>query len=138
MKKFEFFDHTGDEGLIVYGRSIEDLFKNAAEGFFEVLTIPKKVKARSPRSIAFYANGYEELLIAWLNEFLYLFDTDSLLFSRYDIRELDDHHLSADVWGERYDEKKHPIRRIIKAVTYHQLSVEEHNGRWEARVVFDL
>lgn len=138
MKKFEFFDHTGDEGVMVFGKSIGELFQNAAESFFEVLTDAKVVQPVHVRKISLAADDYDDLLVSWLNELLYFFDTELFLGSRYEIRKLSRDHLSADVWGERYDEHRHRIRRVIKAVTYHQLSVRECQGRWEARVVFDL
>jgi SHS2 domain-containing protein len=46
--------------------------------------------------------------------------------------------LLATVHGEPLDPSRHPIDTEIKAVTYHQIAVEQTNGRWQTRVIFDL
>jgi SHS2 domain-containing protein len=46
--------------------------------------------------------------------------------------------LEATVWGEKYEEGRHPIKTLIKAVTFHQLQIEEENGNWKAQLIFDL
>ena len=138
MKKFEFFEHTGDTGVTVFGASSTELFTHAAEALCMVFIDPRLVQSVTSKQIAVEAENYEELLVAWLNELLYIFETESLLLCRYDIEQLDDRHVTARVWGEWYEEERHPINRVIKAVTYHQLSVTEHDGQWEARIIFDL
>ena len=138
MKKYRFIDHTGDVGVVVEGGTLEELFQHAAESFFYVITEPENIEGVASRKVSLYAAGQEELLVDWLNEFLYLFDTQGLLFGRFDIERLDEHRLEAIVWGEEYDKKKHPIKTTIKAVTFHQLRIEKKNGGWRAQIIFDL
>ncbi len=40
--------------------------------------------------------------------------------------------------GESRDDAKHPPRIVVKAATFHQLRIGEHNGRWEAEVYLDV
>lgn len=138
MRPFRFIDHTGDEGAIVYGATVSELFQNAAESFWSVLTDPTSVRAVESHRIVVVGEGYEELLVSWLNELLYLFETTLLIGCRHDVEELNPHHLQAVVWGETYQEERHPLGRIIKAVTHHQLYVQEREGIWEAQIIFDL
>ena len=138
MDKFKFIDHTGDLGMVVFGKNSRELFVHAAEGFFYILTNPKKVRSRSTCEISLEATGMEELLVAWLNEFVYLFDTRRLLFSRFQVLALDDLSMKAVAQGEPYEEGRHPIKRTIKEATYHQLRIREEGGTWEAQVIFDL
>ena len=135
---FEELEHTADLALKVHGHSLKEVFINAACGLFSLMADLESLSPSVSREVYLEAPDRESLLVDWLNELLYFFDTELFLGSRYEIRELSRDHLSADVWGERYDEHRHRIRRVIKAVTYHQLSVRECQGRWEARVVFDL
>ena len=137
-KKFRFIDHTADVGVVVYGKSLAELFQNAAESFFSVLIELKKIQEEESRSFSLDAPGLEELLVSWLNEFLFLFETQGLLFSRFAITNLSNTHLEATAWGERYVEGKHPIKRVIKAVTFHQLKIFEKNGHWQTQIIFDL
>ena len=138
LKPFEFIEHTGDLGVLVYGNGLPELFGNAAEAFFEVITDPEKVLERESRSIFLDSNDLEELLVAWLSEFLYLFDTNNLLFRRFSVHKVKKCTIEATAWGEVYDGERHPIKTVIKAVTFHQIQVREEKGIWKARVIFDL
>ena len=138
VKKYRFLDHTGDEAVEIYGGSMAELFQNAAEAFTEVLTDSSAVQPVETRAVELVAAGEDELLIAWLNELLYLFEIELFLPGHCDIGDIDGFHLKGVVWGEKHDQERHPIRRVIKAVTYHQASVSEENGCWKGRVVFDL
>jgi len=136
--KYHFINHTGDVGVVVYGKSLKELFQHAAESFFQILTEPENILGVDSRNISIQAGGLEELLVNWLNEFIYLFDTQSLLFRRFEIEQLNNHHLEAKAWGEKYVEGKHPIKTAIKAVTFHQLLVQKENDNWKTQIIFDL
>lgn len=138
MRRFRYIDHTADAGIQVYGRDRAELFRHAAEGFFHILTDPNKIVETESREISLEAGDLEELLVRWLSEFLFLFDTEGLLFRRFDLGLLNDHHLQAEARGEPYDEGRHPIKTPIKAVTYHRLRVRREGGVWKAEVIFDL
>jgi SHS2 domain-containing protein len=137
-KKFRFIDHTADIGVVVFGESLPELFQHAAQSFFSVVTEPKTIHEVETHSFSLDAPGLEELLVSWLNEFLYLFETQGLLFSRFEIKNLNQEHLEAIACGEKYTAEKHPIKRIIKAVTFHQLTIQKQRGRWKTQIIFDL
>ncbi len=137
-KGFRFIDHTADIGVVVYGKSLTELFQNAAQSFFSVLIELKNIHEEKSRTFSLDAPGLEELLVSWLNEFLYLFETQGLLFSRFDIKNLSQEHLDATAWGEKYTAEKHPIKRIIKAVTFHNLFIQKQKGMWKTQIIFDL
>ena len=84
------------------------------------------------------ATDLEDLLVRWLSELLYLYDTQRLLCCACTFATLEPTHLVATVAGEPLDPERHPIDTEIKAVTYHQIAVEQVAGRWQARVIFDL
>ena len=77
-------------------------------------------------------------IITWLNELVYLFDIEGLLFKTYDILSVHDHRLEALAHGEIYVEGRHPIKTTVKAATYHQLKIEHLHGVWTTQVIFDL
>jgi SHS2 domain-containing protein len=137
-RKFEFIDHTGDMGVRVFGRSLSALFQHAAEALFHIITDPKTIHEKESRKVSVQAKGPEELLISWLNEFVFLFDTHGWLFRRFEVLGLDQHFIEAIAYGETYEEGRHPIHRVIKEATYHQLRINQGKGGWEAQVIFDL
>ncbi len=123
---------------MVFGETLDALFVHAAEALFHVLTDRRKIRERSGHDFSLGAGGIEELLVVWLGELLFLFETERLLFRRFEIRGLDPLHMEASAWGEEYEEGRHPIKTLIKAVTFHQLRVEQTRGGWRARIILDL
>ena len=136
--RFEFVDHTGDLGVRVSGESLPRLFEQAAEALTFILTDPETIRIKKTRKLLLEAKTDEELLITWLNEFVYLFDTEGLLFKAFEVLSIHDHHLEALAQGEIYMEGRHPIKTAVKAATYHQLKISRHQGVWTAQVIFDL
>lgn len=136
--RFELVDHTGDIGVWVFGESLSQLFEQAAHALTFILTEPETIRLKETRKIQLEAKTDEELLITWLNELVYLFDTKGLLFKTYDVLSVHDHRLEALTQGESYVEGRHPIKTPVKAATYHQLKIENRQGVWTAQVFFDL
>ncbi len=137
-KDYEFFDHTADIGLHLSGNSLEALFANAAKGLAELLVEDSPIQATETRPIALKAPAVEDLLLGWLKELLFWFNTDRFLASacRFDI--LTTTTLQGTVLGERFHPKRHTQGVEVKGVTYHQLTVEPTQTGWEARVIFDI
>jgi SHS2 domain-containing protein len=136
--RFEFVDHTGDLGVRVFGESLPGLFEQAAQALTFILTDPETINLKETRRLLLEAKTDEELLITWLNEFVYLFETKGLLFKTYDVLSVHDHRLEALAQGEIYVEGRHEIKTAVKAATYHQLKIEKHEEVWTAQVIFDL
>ncbi|MFQ5843112.1 MAG: archease [Thermodesulfobacteriota bacterium] len=137
-KKFRLLDHTGDLGILVYGGNVEELFSNAAEAFFDIITDVRRIRESTERIIRVQGPNLEELMVRWLGELLYVHDVDGLLFRSFSIDELLDGSLKARARGEVFDEKRHIMKTGIKAVTYHQIQVRKEKDRWRARIIFDL
>ena len=58
------------------------------------------------------------------------------MFGKFEVT-LTENHLSAHVFGEKYDTKKHQMGAEIKAVTYHMLQVHETDPIF-VQVLFDI
>jgi SHS2 domain-containing protein len=138
MEKFRYIDHTGDLGMEVFGEDLPALFQHAAEGFFDIITDPATIRENEKREIFVRAEGREELLIQWLEEFVFLFDTESLLFKSFQMRSLEEGELHAVGMGEPYDPERHPIKTVVKGATYHQLEIQQIDHMWKAQIIFDL
>jgi len=138
MKKYETFDHTADLGIRIFGRTCEEVFINGAYALFDLLTDLDKVLKAFSYKLRVEAGDREELLIRWLNELLFLFESRGYLFKEFSITHLDQTSLEAAVWGEAFDPSRHERKTEIKAVTYHQVAIREKEGAWEGKVIFDL
>jgi SHS2 domain-containing protein len=138
LRKYEYIDHTGDLGFKAYGTTRQALFSHAAEAFFQALVRIETIQEKEERLIELEAAALDDLMVAWLSELLFLFDTENLLLRRFEITNMKDHGLRATVGGEVMDPTRHAIKTGIKAVTYHQLYVRQRGGVWEAQVILDI
>jgi len=136
--RFRLLAHTADIGLEATAATREELFIRAAEGFKTMVFGAIPVQPAVAQRIEVMAEDLPALLVAWLNEILYLCESADLVPQGFRIEHLDDRHLIATVTGEPFDPARHGVERMAKAVTYHKLLVEERNGGWYARVYVDL
>ncbi len=134
---YKILEHTADVGITAYGTDLQQAFANAARGMFSLIIDAKTVREVLQRKIEVKATGAENLLVNWLNELIYLFDTENLLVKRIKINELDDTHLKAIVYGEKADRNRHHLKTGIKATTYHMLEIKR-NKDYQVRVIFDI
>ena len=138
MKKYETFDHTADLGIRVFGRSCEEIFANAAYALFDQLTDLKRVREKTTLEIPARGADREELLVHWLSELLFLWESKGYLFKNFSFPHFDQTSLKAVGRGEIFDPSRHKIKVEIKAVTYHQVQVREIDGSWEGKVILDI
>ena len=138
MKKYEQTDHTADIGLKIFGNSLLELFANAGYALCDSLTDISKVIPATKQTFCLQRDSTEELLVEWMGDLLYTFETEGLLFSRFNIISIDKNSLSAEAEGEFFNSALHTIKNGVKAVTYHKLKIEEKNGLWLAEVVLDV
>jgi SHS2 domain-containing protein len=136
-KDFEVINHTADVGIIAYGADMSQAFANAARGLFSLITELDDVGEVLHRDVELTATDEESLLVEWLNELIYQFDTEGIIFKRFDIIQLNNTRLKARSYGEKVDKSKHKIKIGVKAATYHMLKVEKNNG-YKVQVLFDI
>jgi len=137
MKKYEQIDISGDVGLRIWGETLEELFANAADGMYELMTDTSGIKDKEKKEISLNSGSMESLFVQWLNELVFLFDTYAFIGKKV-LLNIQDNTLAATVSGEAFDAKAHESRLLIKAATYHGLSLKKINLRWQAEVIFDI
>ncbi len=136
-KDFEIIDHTADVGIAAYGADMSQAFANAARALFSLITELDDVAEVLHRDVELTAPDQESLLVEWLNELIYLFDTDNIIFKRFDITQLNNTQLKARSYGEKVDKSKHKLKTGVKAATYHMLKVDKGDV-YKVQVLFDI
>ncbi|MDZ7332117.1 MAG: archease [candidate division KSB1 bacterium] len=131
-------DHTGDIRLKIFGKSLPDLFVNAAYALFDTITEANRIDAQLSDEIIVSGIDREELLVNWLSELNYLFVTEGKVFNRFEIDRFKDTELHGMAIGEKFNSHKHPLRAEVKAVTFHDLMIQKVGDHWETNVVFDI
>lgn len=134
---YEIIDHTADIGVRVHGQTMPELFEHAAFALFDVMFDISGVQPVFEREFTCRRDSYEELLVEWLGNLLYVFDTERIVFSRFHVERLDGQFLSARAFGEHYEAGRHDLKTLIKAVTYHGLCVQQTHAGFAATVILD-
>ena len=145
-RAFEHIEISGDAGIRARGDSLDDLFRNTAQGMFELVTDTSAVSSDESRNLHLESDSPEDLLINWLNELIYLFETEDFIMKDCDIGISKSREnaagalitLSAKLLGGKFIHGVNESRLLIKAATYHDFSLNKNDGRWEATVIFDI
>ena len=137
-KPYEVFEHTADVGIEAFGHTLPELFIHAAQGMESLMVAPEQIQESVTREVAVEGSHVLSLLIAWLNELIIMFDTDYLLFRTFAISTFTETSLRGLACGEPYNPERHELSSAIKAVTWHQASVERTEDGYKVRIIFDI
>jgi len=132
--RYEQLEHTADLALRIYGRTLRELFVNAAYAMFSQVTDLQRITPTVQRQVEVEGIDYESLLVNWLNELVYLQDTRDEAYVAFEIHKLSRRRLQATVSGEPTEN----VHTIIKAATYHGLSIDKSRGWYVCTIIFDV
>jgi SHS2 domain-containing protein len=135
---FEIIEHPADVGFVAYGRTLEELFENAALAMLTLACELDGVEEKVSRSVQATGSDNEALLYSWLAEVLAAADAEQLVFRRADVTAVGNGRACGTLYGEPFDKTRHQAGTYLKAVTYHQLKVERTGEGWRAQVYLDV
>ena len=137
-RRYEIFGTTADVGVTSHGSTLPEAFEAQAQGMFDVMAELDRVQAKEEFTVEADGADDEVLLVAFLNELLFLFDAKRVLLREFHITETGGGKLKAAVKGEAIDLTRHVIKTPVKAVTYHMLKVERTPEGYRTVVVYDI
>lgn len=133
--RYKLLEHTADAMVEVQGKDLGEMFGNAAYAMFDQITDLSKVESMGELRVVMSGDTREQLLVDFLQELLFVHDTEDLVFGEFEIKT-DGKTLEAVIRGEKFDEKKHTKRSVVKGVTYHRLEFDDLKGR--LTILFDV
>jgi SHS2 domain-containing protein len=140
--KFEFLEHTADVYIRAHGKTMEEAYENAALAMFEVMTDTDKITQMQEATLEVEAEDQYALLYSWLEALLVKFETENMLYSKFQItnwKETDENFkFKAKIWGEKFNPKKHPQRVGVKAVTYHRMVIIRERDQVLLEFILDI
>ncbi len=131
---FQEIDHTADWAYRVWADSLENLFKQAATGLYVLAGMVLAPQTSTTHVIYLEAVDAESLLVAWLNELLYLHEKNNLGvadISRFFLKKTS---LQTTVVAR-------PVQqwiKDIKAATYNNLAIAATDHGFEVTIVLDV
>ena len=135
---FEVFEHTADLGLRITSPDLDSLFIEAGRSFFSII-VENLENVRPAHEMNFQIEGIapDYLLFDWLNELLFTFETQHMLFSEFEVK-VNHRGLVAKAMGEPFNRNRHRPDHEVKAITYHGLKVEQTTEGWLAELIVDI
>ena len=133
--RYKLLEHTADSMVEIHGADLGERFANAAYAMFDQITDVTKVEPKGELKIVLSSDSREQLLVDFLQELLFVHDTEDLVLCEFDVKT-DGRGLEAIARGEKFDEKRHPKRSVVKGVTYHMLEFDDKEGT--ITVLFDV
>lgn len=135
---YELFEHTADLGLRATAPDLDTLFAEMGVCLFSAIVEDlSTVRPETAVTIELRGEDREYLLFDWLKELLYRFDAEHMVFSKFEVRVRDD-GLTGTAWGEPLNPARHMLGHEVKAITYHELKVENRGDGWLAEVIVDI
>ena len=152
MRDFEILDLSGDVGIKAFGKDIEEAFVHAALGMFSLITDLDAIRENKTLDITVESDSLDGLLVSWLNELIFHFDTYGFIGRKITVSEITrathlrgggleegaGYKLAATICGEEFDQQRHEGKLLIKAATYHKLKIEKIHEMFEIHVIFDI
>jgi SHS2 domain-containing protein len=139
---YSLLEHEADIGIRGTGDCWGCAFAGAAEALLEVMANPALVGRVRDYKITVRGHDVGALFVSWLNELLFLRDTEGMLFSECDVRIEQDrdgmYALNAVAWGEELSPEKHDLKIEVKAATFSGLRWGEEEGRRFVQCLLDV
>lgn len=138
---YHLIEHTADLGIEATAGSLDELFVECLRAQTDCLTRLDRVAEKESRELILGARELPDLLLDFLSEAIYLFETEGLVLAtaRVNVSQAaDGWSVDGVVAGEQFELARHGLKTLLKAVTYHQLSVGRGGDGWVARVIFDI
>lgn len=130
---FEEIPHTADWAVRVWAEGLPGLLAESARAMDALAGVVTASEPRVQRSLTLEAPDRESMLVAFLSELLFLEEHEHLAFDRFQFR-MGEERASIEMEGG-------PVisyEKAIKAVTWHDLKIEETGNGLEVRIVFDV
>lgn len=133
---YRFLDHTADVQVECRGDGFPQLLAAAAQALYAVAVREASQSATEHRSITLGYDSFEDGLVRWLQELIFLLDTEGFVGTRFEFVSATADGLAVTAGGHvcRADERAEEV----KSATYHGLTVLQDSDGFMARFILDL
>jgi SHS2 domain-containing protein len=138
QKKYRITKRQSELAVRVVGNSQADLFANSAFALFDVMTDVDKIEIKDRLPLEVEGADRDDLTVNWMRELLYLYQGSGYLLKEFQISEVKDTVVKAEVCGEKIDPDRHEIKQEVAAVAYHQSRMAKTGNQWTAQLIFEV
>jgi len=134
--KYKFLEHTADIKFQSEGKTLDKAFTNAGYALLEIITDKEKIKAIKKKKISVKGKDKEQLLLNFLEEFLFLLDSEDFVVGKIEKLKIKENELVAELIGDKAS--KYDFSNSVKAITYNEMRVEKKGKNFICQVVLDV
>lgn len=138
-QKYVLLEHKADALFEARGKSFEEAFENAAQAMFDTIADTKKLREEKTFKVEEKtAASLEQLVVFVLSDLLSESEARELMLKKIKVTEFSEEKklLKAIAFGT--DAKHEFGKTVVKAVTFHELSVKKEDGEWKIRILLDV
>lgn len=135
--KYKILDHTADIMFEVYGKNLNELFKNSAIAVTDVMVDRKSIEVKKKKEIVLENDSIEDLLALFLEEIIYIKDADYMIFKNFKVN-VKGNVMKAVLEGDNIKPKKQKLITDVKALTYHKFYLKKTKECYQAGFILDL
>ena len=135
---YEYFDVEADVGIRAWGPDQREAFAQAALGALALGVAPAEVEERDTRDVRAQAASPEDLLVAWVNECVYVHEIEGFAVRRVSVTALGPEVVHGTLHGEELDAHRHRLGTVVKGATHHHTSVASTATGCEVRLIVDV
>ena len=124
---YKTLEHTTDAIIEVTANNLKEAFEIAGISVIETILDSSKVEENNSRNLIVKGKDLRYLLYNWLEEIIILTITDGFAGKRIllEITKNEEYEISAEIFGEAIDLRKHGFRVEIKSPTFHEMEIKQ-------------
>lgn len=135
---YRFLEHTADVMFEAEADSLSELFIECSKALNETIHGNIKILDQLEKKIEVKADDLEGLLYKFLEEFLFLLDSENMVFG--EIKDLtvdpDSFILRATLIGDSAE--KYHFTNDVKAITFNNLKIKQKDKLYKVKMVLDV
>lgn len=135
-------EHTADIAIEIYADSIVNLFHAGLDAWLDLSLSGIDFIPTVKQNYESSGNSFEELLIKFLGEINFQLHVNKIIFNEINSIDLSvnngEYFLQSELTGEEIDFNKFYIKEEIKAVTFHQVKIQQREDLFTTKIVFDI
>jgi len=138
VAEFELFDHTADIGVRVRAGSLAELLEAATRGLYTVIGELCPGREAIPTTIEIEGECAADLMRDFLAEMLFCFEHEQLMATSLEVEVFNESLLRVHVQMRDVVADTSAMCREVKAITYHDLAVNQTGEGYEATYIVDI
>ncbi len=141
MERYRILPHTADGEFEAFGTTLAEAFANAGLALASLMWDWEAVCPRSTLPVRVEGCDREQLLVRFLDEIVYLFETRDFLLHAVEqprITEEPGRLLFTATFSGDARSPQYPVHGQVKAATYNDMRIDQAEGRFRLRAVVDM